>query len=276
MVGKWFRSITPRRVKSAELDTSVAHPARMYDYWLGGKDNFAADRVAAEAVIAVRPKIRYEVRENRKFLIRSVRYLAAEAGIRQFLELGAGIPIPPNVHEAAQQIVPTCRVVYVDNDPVVLAHARAQLASPEEGATAFLDADLRDPEPILSEAARTLDFRQPVAVILVGVLHLIPDDEKPELIVARLMAEVPSGSYLVITQPASDIEALAAAEGTRCYNSFVTIPQTRRSRPEVERFFDSLDLVEPGLVQSHSWRPDPAGPAPEGDVSAWAGVARKP
>jgi len=275
-VGKWFRGITPRRVKSPDLDTTVAHPARVYDYWLGGKDNFAADREAAEAVIAVRPRMRYETRENRKFLIRSVRYLAAEAGIRQFLDLGSGIPAAPNVHEAAQQVVPTCRVVYVDNDPVVLAHARAQLVSPDEGASAFLDADLRDPEPILSEAARTLDFSRPVAVLLVAVLHLISDDEKPELIVARLMAEVPPGSYLVITQPASDINPQAVAASVQRYNSFVATPQTRRSRPEVERFFDGLDLVEPGLVQSHRWRPDPAGPAPEGDVSAWAGVARKP
>ena len=184
MAGKWFRGITPRRAKSPELDTSVAHPARVYDYWLGGKDNFAADREAAEAVIAVRPGILRDIRENRKFLIRAVRYLAAEAGIRQFLDLGTGIPTSPNVHEAAQQAAPECRVVYVDNDPIVLAHARALLASSDEGATAYLDADLRDPEPILRTAAQTLDFSQPVGVILVGVLHLISDDEKPEAIIA--------------------------------------------------------------------------------------------
>jgi S-adenosyl methyltransferase len=276
MAGKWFRSITPRRAKSPELNTSVAHPARVYDYWLGGKDNFAADREAAEAVIAVRPGILRDIRENRKFLIRAVRYLAAEAGIRQFLDLGSGIPTSPNVHEAAQQAAPACRVVYVDNDPIVLAHARALLTSSDEGATAYLDADLRDPEPILRTAARTLDFGQPVGVILVGVLHLISDDEKPEAIITRLMAEVPSGGYLVATQPASDVDAAAVAAGAQRYNSRVSTPQTRRSRDEVARFFDGLDLVEPGLVQPHRWRPDPDSPPPAGETANWAGVARKP
>ena len=276
MAGKWFRGITPRRAKSPELNTSVAHPARVYDYWLGGKDNFAADREAAEAVIAVRPGIRRDVRENRRFLIRAVRYLAAEAGLRQFLDLGSGIPTSPNVHEAAQQAAPACRVVYVDNDPIVLAHARALLTSSDEGATAYLDADLRDPEPILRTAAQTLDFSQPVGVILVGVLHLISDDDKPAAIIDRLLADVRSGSYLVLTQPASDIDAQAVAAGAQRYNSRVATPQTRRSREEVARFFDGLELVEPGLVQPHRWRPDPDGPAPTGESSNWVGVARKP
>jgi S-adenosyl methyltransferase len=276
MAGKWFRGITPRRAKSPELNTSVAHPARVYDYWLGGKDNFAADREAAEAVIAVRPGIRRDIRENRNFLIRAVRYLAAEAGLRQFLDLGSGIPTSPNVHEAAQQAAVACRVVYVDNDPIVLAHARALLTSSEEGATAYLDADLRDPEPILRAAAKTLDFGQPVGVILVGVLHLISDDEKPQAIIARLLAEMPSGSYLVLTQPASDVDAQAVAAVAERYNSRVSTPQTRRSRDEVVHFFDGLDLVEPGLVQPHHWRPDPASPPPTGESAIWAGVARKP
>jgi hypothetical protein len=276
MAGKWFRGITPRRAKSPELNTSVAHPARVYDYWLGGKDNFAADREAAEAVIAVRPGIRRDVRENRRFLIRAVRYLAAEAGLRQFLDLGSGIPTSPNVHEAAQQAAPACRVVYVDNDPIVLAHARALLTSSDEGTTAYLDADLRDPEPILRTAAQTLDFSQPVGVILAGVLHLISDDDKPAAIIDRLLADVPSGSYLLLTQPASDIDAQAVAAGAQRYNSRVATPQTRRSREEVARFFDGLDLVEPGLVQPHRWRPDPDGPAPTGESSNWVGVARKP
>src|SRR5580693_13041 len=248
MAGKWFRGITPRRAKSPELDTSVAHPARVYDYWLGGKDNFAADREAAEAVIAVRPGIRRDIRENRKFLIRAVRYLAAEAGIRQFLDLGTGIPTSPNVHEAAQQAAPECRVVYVDNDPIVLAHARALLTSSAEGVTAYLDADLRDPDPILRVAGQTLDFSQPVGVILVGVLHL----------------------------PASDVDAEAVTAGAQRYNSRVTTPQTRRSRDEVTGFFDGLDLVEPGVVQPHRWRPDPDGPPPAGESSNWAVVARNP
>ena len=258
------------------FDSTVAHPARVYDYWLGGKDNFAADREAAEAVIAVRPGIRRDIRENRKFLIRAVRYLAAEAGLRQFLDLGSGIPTSPNVHEAAQQAAPESRVVYVDNDPIVLAHARALLSSSDEGATAYLDADLRDPEPILRTAAQTLDFSQPVGVVLVGVLHLISDDEKPEAIIGRLMADVPSGSYLMLTQPASDVDAAAVAAGAQRYNSRVSTPQTRRSRDEVIHFFDGLDLVEPGVVQPHRWRPDPDGPPPAGESSNWAGVARKP
>ena len=276
MAGKWFRSITPRRAKSADLNTGVAHPARVYDYWLGGKDNFAADRETAEAVIAVRPGIRRDIRENRNFLIRAVRYLAAEQGIRQFLDLGTGIPTSPNVHEAAQQAAPQCRVVYVDNDPIVLAHARALLASSDEGATAYLDADLRDPEPILRVAGQTLDFSQPVAVILVGVLHLISDDEHPQAIIGRLLAATASGSYLLLTQPASDVDAQAVAAGAQQYNNRVTTPQTRRSREQVTRFFDGLDLVPPGVVQPHRWRPDPDGPAPAGESSNWAGVARKP
>ena len=276
MTDEWFEGITPSRDQPPPFDTSVAHIARVYDYWLGGKDNFAADREAAEAVIAVRPGILRDIRENRKFLIRAVRYLAAEAGLRQFLDLGSGIPTSPNVHEAAQQVAPACRVVYVDNDPIVLAHARALLTSSAEGATAYLDADLRNPDPILRTAAQTLDFSQPVGVILVGVLHLISDDEKPQAIIDRLLAEVPSGSYLMLTQPASDVDAQAVAAGAQRYNSRVSTPQTRRSREQVISFFDGLELVEPGVVQPHCWRPGPDSPAPTGESSNWAGLARKP
>ena len=275
MSGKWFRGITPSRRAGPGIDTGVAHPARVYNYWLGGKDNFAADRQAAEAVIAVRPSIIRDIRENRNFLIRAVRYLAAEAGIRQFLDLGTGIPTSPNVHEAVQAADPESRVVYVDNDPIVLAHARALLTSSAEGATAFLDADLRKPEPILAEAVRTLDFSQPVAVVMVGVLHLVPDADQPRAVIERYLAGVPAGSYLVITQPASDVNAEAAAAGAKQYNSFVATPQTRRDHAGTAAFFGGLDLIEPGLVQVHQWRPDP-GASPSGSTSAWAGVARKP
>ena len=261
MAGKWFRSITPRRAKSADLNTGVAHPARVYDYWLGGKDNFAADRETAEAVIAVRPGIRRDIRENRNFLIRAVRYLAAEQGIRQFLDLGTGIPTSPNVHEAAQQAAPQCRVVYVDNDPIVLAHARALLASSDEGATAYLDADLRDPEPILRVAGQTLDFSQPVAVILVGVLHLISDDEHPQAIIGRLLTATASGSYLLLTQPASDVDAQAVAAGAQQYNNRVTTPQTRRSREQATRF---LRRAGPGAAGSGAATPLAAGPGRPG------------
>src|SRR6202046_2489536 len=210
------------------IDTSVAHPARVYDYWLGGKDNFAADRKAAEEVIAIRPAMRRDIRANREMLRRAVRYLAAEAGPRQFLDIGTGIPTSPNVHEVVQRIAPDARVVYVDNDPIVLTHARALLASTPEGATAYIDADLRDPDKVLREAAATLDLSRPTAVMLVGVLHLISDEEDPYGIAARLMAGVPAGSYLVLTHPASDVNAEMAAEGARRYNQSVATQTPRR------------------------------------------------
>ena len=175
----------------AGLDTSVAHPARVYDYWLGGKDNFAADREAAERVLAVAPGLRFRVRANRAFLGRTTRYLAAEAGIRQFLDLGTGIPTAENTHEVAQRVAPDARVVYVDNDPVVLLHAQALLRSTSQGATDYMQADLRDPGLILDRAAALLDFGQPMAVMLLGVLHLISDSEDPWGLVARLMAATP-------------------------------------------------------------------------------------
>ena len=265
----------PPASEPAAIDTSVAHPARVYDYWLGGKDNFAADRAAAEQVIAVRPTIRRDIRENRAFLRRAVAYLA-EAGLRQFLDIGTGIPTSPNVHEVVQRIAPDARVVYVDNDPIVLTHARALLASTPEGATAYIDADLRDPDKVMREAAATLDLSLPTAVMLVGVLHLISDEEDPYGIAARLMAAVPAGSYLVLTHPASDVNAEMAAEGARRYNQSVATPQTRRSFAEVSRFFDGLELADPGIVQFHRWHPDAGLDTGQYEVSGWAAVARKP
>jgi S-adenosyl methyltransferase len=259
----------------AGIDTTVAHPARVYDYWLGGKDNFAADREAAEQVIAARPTILRDIRANREFLHRAVRYLAAEAGIRQFLDVGTGIPTSPNVHEIAQEIAPGARVVYADNDPIVLSHARALLTSTPEGMTAYVDADLRRPDEILRHARQTLDFTRPIAVILVGIMHLISDDEDPYGLAARLMAATVPGSFLVITQPASDVHADVAAEGARRYNERVATKQTRRSRAEVARFVEGLAVVEPGVVQFHRWRPEP-GRVDDYEVSGWAVVGRKP
>jgi hypothetical protein len=256
------------------LDTSVAHPARVYDYWLGGKDNFAADREAAERVLAVAPGLRFRVRANRAFLGRATRYLAAEAGIRQFLDIGTGIPTADNTHEVAQRAAPDSRVVYVDNDPIVLLHAQALLRSTAQGATDYVQADLRDPGLILDRATAILDFGQPVAVMLLGVLHLIQDSEDPWGIVARLMAATPAGSYLTISHPAIDIHH-TQADAQRVYNERVSTPQTMRTREQVARFFTGLELVEPGLVQVHQWRPDPSDFAPEGVVSAHGGVARK-
>ncbi len=258
----------------AGLDTSVAHPARVYDYWLGGKDNFAADREAAERVLAAAPGLRFRVRANRAFLGRTTRYLAAEAGIRQFLDIGTGIPTGDNTHEVAQREAPDARVVYVDNDPIVLLHAQALLRSAPEGATDYIQADLRDPGLILDRAAALLDFGQPVAVMLLGVLHLIQDSEDPWGIVARLMAATPTGSYLTISHPAIDIHP-SQANVQRIYNEHVSTQQTLRTREQTARFFAGLELVEPGLVQVHQWRPDPSDFAPEGVVSAHGGVARK-
>jgi hypothetical protein len=259
-----------------KIDTSVAHPARVYDYWLGGKDNFAADREAAEQVIAVRPTILRDIRANRAFLQRTARYLAAEAGVRQFLDVGTGIPTSPNVHEIVQGVAPEARVVYADNDPIVLSHARALLSSTPEGATDYVDADLRKPEQILEQARKTLDFTKPVAVIVVGTLHLISDEENPYRIVATLMDATVPGSYLVITQPASDIHADAAAAGAQRYNEHVVTSQTRRNFAEVNRFFDGLELLDPGVVQMHRWRPEPGERVDDYEVSGWAAVGRKP
>jgi S-adenosyl methyltransferase len=256
------------------FDTSVAHPARVYDYWLGGKDNFAADRKAAEAVIAAQPGIRFGVRANRAFLRRTVRYLAGEAGIRQFLDIGTGIPTRENTHEVAQAAAPDARIVYVDNDPVVLLHARALLASSPHGATHYIEADLRDPASILGRAASTLDYGRPVALMLLLILHLITDEADPYGIVSTLLDALPRGSYLVVSHPARDIQADAAAEAARRYNQLVSVPQTRRTHAEVCRFFDGLELLEPGVVQLHQWRP--AGElVPPGAVSSHGGVGRK-
>jgi hypothetical protein len=273
VTGEWFRGISPRREAPVEFDTGVAHPARVYDYWLGGKDNFAADREAGERVIAAQPAILHGVRANRAFLGRAVRYLTAEAGIEQFLDLGTGIPSANNTHEVAQAEVPSSRVVYVDNDPIVLAHARALLTS-TRGNTSYIDADVRDTAEILRAAERTLDFREPVAVMLLMILHLIPDSDDPYGIVRRLLDAVPSGSYLVLSHPASDIDTAAAARATQRYNKLVATPQTRRSRAEVTRFFDGLDLLEPGVVQTDQWRPEPGGD-PGGRAPGYAAVGRK-
>ena len=257
------------------IDTSVAHPARVYDYWLGGKDNFAADREAAERVLAVSPGLRWRIQANRRFLARAVRYLADEAGIRQFLDIGTGIPSANNTHQVAQEVTPGARIVYVDNDPIVLSHARALLTSGPQGATQYVHGDVRDPGPIIESAAETLDFGQPVALMLIGVLHLIQDSEDPWGLVAWLMAQLPAGSYLAISHPAIDI-APGQAEAQRRYNERVSTPQTLRDRDQVARFFEGLELVEPGLVYVHTWRPGEFDTAPEDATSAWGGVARKP
>jgi len=239
-----------------DIDTTVPHIARIYNYWLGGKDYFAVDREAAEKVIQATPAILPGVRANRAFLGRAVRYLAAEAGIRQFLDIGTGIPSASNTHEVAQAAAPGSRVVYVDNDPIVLAHARALLTSTPEGVTTYIEADARDTATVLREAARTLDFSQPVAVMILCVMQYIPDSYDPHGIVTRLMAQMPPGSYLAMSDTTRDIDTEWVTEGADRLNTRLGSTQfTARSRAEFGAFFDGLDLVEPGLVPVQEWRP---------------------
>jgi hypothetical protein len=256
------------------IDTSVAHSARVHDYWLGGKDNFAVDRAAGDAVMAAYPGIVESVRANRAFLARVVRVLAAEAGITQFLDIGTGIPAANNTHEVAQAVTPDARIVYVDYDPVVLQHARALLTGNGRGAVDYIDADLRDTDKILGEAAQTLDFSRPVAIMLIAVMHLIVDADDPYGIVGRLKAAMPPGSYLALSQVASDIEPEQMAEAARRYNSMAREKQRHRTHEEVTRFFDGLELVEPGVVVVPRWRP-----ASELEARAhsgmWGGVGRR-
>ena len=260
---------------SRGFDARVAHPARVYDYWLGGKDNFEADRIAGEATIAAYPAIRASARANRAFLARSVRYLA-EAGIRQFLDIGTGLPTANNTHEVAQSVAPESRIVYVDNDPLVLSHARALLTSSPEGVTAYLDADLRDTGRILELAAETLDFTQPVAIMLLAILHYIPDLDQAQRIVARLVGAVPSGSYLVISHAASDISPEEMAEMIKRMNEHLAEGNhVGRTRDAVAQFFADVDLVEPGVVKVTEWRPRSELEA-QGPTSLWGGVGRKP
>jgi hypothetical protein len=273
MANDSFRPADPAG-RAFNLDITVAHPARVYDFWLGGKDNFAADRDAAEQMIAANPEVLPGVRANRAFLGRAVRYLAEEAGIRQFLDIGTGLPTVDNTHEVAQQIAPDSRVVYVDNDPIVLAHARALLTSTPEGDTAYVDADLRDTTTVLEGAARTLDFDRPVAVMLLMILQYIPDSDDPWGIVTRLLEAVPPGSYLVVSDTAADIDAEIVAEAARRYNQRLgPVRQTRRTKDEFAGYFKGLELVDPGIVVLPEWR---TRPKPDQHIRAYAGVARKP
>jgi hypothetical protein len=258
-----------------DFDTSVPHIARVYDYWLGGKDNFAADREMGERTIQAYPNLVYSVRANRAFLARAVRFLAAEAGIRQFLDIGTGIPTASNTHQVAQHVARDSRIVYVDNDPIVLSHAKALLKSTPEGACAYIDADLRDPDVILAGAADTLDFSKPVAVMLIAVMHFIGDDAEASAIIRKLTGACVPGSFVALSHAASDIDAEQVAEMIRRLNESTAQKTTLRDRAGVARLFDGLELVEPGLIRAAEWRPDTelqaASPA-----ALWGGVARKP
>ncbi|MGD0705172.1 MAG: SAM-dependent methyltransferase [Trebonia sp.] len=257
-----------------KIDTSVAHIARVYDYWLGGKDNFAVDREMGDQVLQVHPETVLSVQANRRFLARSVRHLAASEGVRQFLDIGTGLPSGNNTHEVAQAVCPEARVLYVDNDPIVLAHARALLTSSPQGATAYLDADIKNTGEILASAARLLDLSKPVGIMLVAVLHMLRDEEDPHAIVDRFMAAVPAGSFLVISHLASDVQREAMAEMGRRLNRSMTQQFTLRTHAQVTGFFYGLTLLDPGVVLTHQWRPDSAADAETPGV-LWAGVARK-
>jgi hypothetical protein len=255
----------------------VAHVARVYNYWLGGKDNFAADREAGDAAIEAYPDMYSSVRANRAFLKRTVRYLASEVGIRQFLDIGTGLPSADNTPEVAQSIAPESRIVYVDNDPVVLTHARALLTSSPQGATGYLDADARDTGKILTAAADLLDFEKPVAVLLVAILQLVGDDDDPYGLVAELMRAVPAGSFLVISHVPSDMQrqATGVAKAASLLSGLMTQRVTPRSQEQVTRFFDGLELIEPGVVPIQQWRPDSDAEA-SSRAGMWGGVGKKP
>jgi O-methyltransferase involved in polyketide biosynthesis len=259
------------------LDTSIAHSARLWNYLLGGKDNFAADRAAAEYALALMPELVSSARADREFLGRAVRYLVEEAGVRQFLDIGTGLPTANNTHEVAQAAVPECRVVYVDNDPMVLVHARALLTSTPEGVTDYVDADIRDPDRILDAAERTLDFGRPVAVMLLGILNFVVDDAEATSVVRRLLSAVPSGSHLVISHPTLEVNREAVEESMRMWNESGAAPITARTPGQIRGFFDGLDLLDPGIVTCSAWRPDPAATGAVSEkVSEYAGVGRKP
>jgi hypothetical protein len=275
MTSEWLGApLPPDQEEQVDFDTSVAHIARVYDYWLGGKDNFEADRIAGEEALAAYPDLVSSVRANRAFLARGVRFLAGEAGVRQFLDIGTGIPSANNTHEVAQEVAPASRVVYVDNDPIVLAHARALLVGRPEGSTDYLDADLRETEKILDHTRGLLDFSQPVAVMLVAVLHLIGPEDHPHSIVSQLMDVMPPGSYLLLSHVASDIEPEKMAEMGKRLNRLLAQKGFYRNQAEVTQFFTGLELLEPGVVPVQHWRQDSEIEGAR-RAAMWGGVARK-
>jgi hypothetical protein len=254
-----------------EIDSSVPHSARVWNYWLGGKDNYASDRMVGDQVMAMFPDITKLARADRAFLRRAVTFLVRDAGIRQFLDVGTGLPTADNTHQVAQAIARESRIVYVDNDPLVLVHARALLTSTHEGACDYIDADLRDVDRILAGAARTLDFSQPVALMLFGIMGQIPDSDDPGGVISGLLAPMPSGSYLALSDGATISESFT--EAVKHYNENSASTYHPRSPEQLTSFFDGLELVEPGVVELSQWRP---GAAELGAVPGMGGIGRKP
>lgn len=270
------RSTSASKKWRPDIDTTKAHTARVWNYWLGGSDNYLADRKVGEQILAILPGIVDAARAQRGFLIRAVRYLAADAGIRQFLDIGTGLPTANNTHEVAQATAPGCHIVYVDNDPVIMAHARALLTSTPEGATDYVHADLRDPETILREAARTLDFTRPIALMLLGILEHILDTDEAYAIVNQLLDALPSGSYLVLCDCTTEVDREVMLHAIRQWNESSTPLITARSRQELIRFFDGLELLEPGVVSASLWRPEADELGTPVEVFNFSGVGRKP
>jgi hypothetical protein len=256
------------------LDPTVPHPARVYGYWLGGKDHYQADRQAAEEVMARRPQVVASARANRRFLARVVRYLASECSIRQFIDIGTGLPAPSNTHEAAEAIAADSRIVYVDNDPLVLAYARALLTSTHQGTCDYIDTDLRDTTTIMAQAKNTLDFNQPIAVLLLAVLHFIPDSDDPAGIIATLAQQLAPGSYVAISHLTADFAPGPVAAGVGAYNNLVPTALIPRTHSQVSALFGQLPLVPPGVVPLNEWRPA-VGPLPHA-ADLYAGVAHTP
>lgn len=256
------------------LQLDRPHSARVWNFLLGGKDNYAADRQAGEMILQMFPDIALLARLQRRFLVRAVRYLAAEAGIRQFLDVGTGLPTVDNTHEVAQRIAPDSRIVYVDNDPLVLVHAQALLTSTPEGACAYLDADVRDPERILEEATKTLDFSKPIALTMLGILGQIPDSDEPEAVVGRFLDALPPGSYLALSDGTDTNEALNQAISV--YNANSASSYHLRGPDRIAAFFEGLEVVEPGIVPTSKWHPEPVdvGRSPS-EVDAICGIGRK-
>ncbi|HKR51964.1 MAG TPA: SAM-dependent methyltransferase [Pseudonocardiaceae bacterium] len=259
-----------------DIDDKVPQPARFWDYMLGGKNNYPIDHQVGEEVLTIFPDLREAARADRGFLFRAVRYLVAEAGIRQLLDIGTGLPTVNNTHQVAQATAPDCRIVYVDNDPAVLAHARALLTSTPEGATDYLAADVRDSDRILHDAAQTLDFTRPVVLMLLGIINYIMDDAEADTVVKRFLDALPSGSYLALSHPTPEIHAEAIEASIQLYNSSGAAPIRTRTRQELFRFFDGLELLEPGVVSCSLWRPDPSQVGTPAEVTQYCGVARKP
>jgi trans-aconitate methyltransferase len=265
---------TPEPPIGQKIDTSVPHSARIWNYWLGGKDNYPVDEAAGDAYTAVFPGIVTIARSSRAFLRRTLTYLVREAGIRQFLDVGTGLPTADNTHEVAQRLAPESRIVYVDNDPMVLAHARALLCSTREGATAYIDADVTEPDRILEAAAGTLDLGRPVGLVLSNILGHVADHARARAIAGRLMDALPSGSHLCVNDGSRGVDPVFE-EAQDGYNRSGAVPYHLRTVAEITAYFDGLELVDPGVVSVTQWRPDPGSPAPE-IIAEHGGLARKP